>query len=193
LLNINNEKYEKFFTKQLELENHKDSNVEAIVKSIDRVTTRVSNDKTLEKIAEENSTSNFQCNFSKLYTSGKFNMLVLGEIATSKDKIKASLNNYFSKYGIRLQEWDVDFWSNKDIKNKDLRSLKKGQSKYDLIITAQIHQHSSKGNKQGNLLSELMKPQYVKRIYGSSPQKLLTLDILIDKIDEYIQRKTGKT
>jgi hypothetical protein len=116
-------------------------------------------------------------------------MLVLGEIATNKDQFKTLLNNYFSKYGVRPQEWDIDFWDNKDIKNKDLRSLKQGQSKYDLLITAQIHHHSSKGNQEKNLLSELMKPKYVRRIYGSNPTKVLTAEVLIDKLDEYINNK----
>lgn len=188
LLNINNAKYEKFFIKNLD--KHKYSYTETIVEPIEKVESEATNDQTLEQIIDEDNTSNFRYSFSKLYTNGKFNMLVLGEIASSNDKIRTCLNNYFSKFGIRTQEWDVDFWSNKDIKNKDLRSLKQGQSKYDLLITAQIHQHSSKGNKQGNLLSELMKPQYIKRIYGSSPKKVLTTDVLIDKIDAYIQRKT---
>lgn len=188
LLNIQNEKYDKFFTKQI----YKDKSIaqESVTKSIEEIEPESSDDKTIEQIVDEDNISNFRHGFSKLYMNGKFNMLVLGEIATSKDKVRTSLNSYFSKYGIRLQEWDIDFWSNKDLKNKDLRSLKQGQSKFDLLITAQIHQHSSKGNKQANLLSELMKPQYVKRIYGSNPKKVLTTDVLIDKIDTYIQRKT---
>ena len=86
------------------------------------------------------------------------------KFASTKNDFNSSLNNFLSKFRITAREWDIEFWNNKIIKQKDIRCLKKGQSKFNLLITGQIHHHSSKGNKQSNLLTELMKPQYVKRI-----------------------------
>lgn len=188
LINIHDKKYDDFF--RSELINSLLIAEADIYKNTQEFPQKKTTEKSISQILSEDNTENFRFNFSRLHKNGKFNMLVLGEIATNKDAFKISLNNYFSKYGIRSQEWDIDFWDNKDIKNKDLRSLKQGQSKYDLLITAQIHHHSSKGNQESNLLSELMKPKYVKRIYGSSPTKVLTTEMFVDKIDEYIHRKT---
>lgn len=146
------------------------------------------NHKTIKDLVEENTISDICYNFSKLKLNRKFIILALGEISGSTNNFKKELNSYFSKFNIKAQEWDIEFWNNKTIKKKDLRCLKKGQTKYNLIVTGQIHQHSSKGNKQSNLLTELMKPQYVKRIYGSRPQNLLTADLFVSKIDEYISK-----
>ena len=94
-----------------------------------------------------------------------------------------------SKYNIKPNEWDIDLWGNKKIKNKSLKSLKKGQSKYNLVVTAQIHHHSSKGNKEQNLLIELSSNmQYIDVKIGCKPQSLLTVDNFIDKVDEYVAK-----
>ena len=190
ILNINNEKYDKFFNERAT----KNTSEVEIISDVEQP--KSSNQKPLGKVVEEdiafNKVSKITSGFSQLRGNNRFNMLILGEISENKDIFKSSLNNHFEKYGIRAQEWQLDFWSNKDIKNKDLRSLKKGQSKYNLLITAQIHKHSSKGNKQANLLTELMKPQYVKRIYGSPPQKVLTTDIFVNKVDQYISNISAR-
>lgn len=184
ILNIDNEKYDKFFSERAT----QSTSAHEIMSAIEQP--KSSNQKPLGKVVEEdiafNKVSKITSGFSQLRGNNRFNMLILGEISENKDIFKSSLNNHFEKYGIRAQEWQLDFWSNKDIKNKDLRSLKKGQSKYNLLITGQIHKHSSKGNKNANLLTELMKPQYVKRIYGTPPQKRLTTDIFVNKVDQYI-------
>lgn len=188
LINIHDKKYDDFFRNEL-IGNPLKAEADIYSPSLKQFSKKRNTEKTIFQTLAKDNTENFHFNFSKVHKNGKFHMLVLGEIATNKDQFKTLLNNYFSKYGVRPQEWDIDFWDNKDIKNKDLRSLKQGQSKYDLLITAQIHHHSSKGNQEKNLLSELMKPKYVRRIYGSNPTKVLTAEVLIDKLDEYINNK----
>jgi len=146
--------------------------------------------KTIRETIQEDNLSNFQYNFSKLKMNGKFMILILGEISGDKNKFQEALNNHLSKYNIKPNEWDIDLWSNKKIKNKSLKSLKRGQSKYNLIVTAQIYHHSSKGNKEQNLLIELSSNmQYIDVIIGCKPQILLTVDNFIDKIDNYILKQ----
>jgi len=183
ILNINNAIYDDFFKEKIE-----SNNIVEVKKTISKNPPGNNKQQTIGGLIEEDNISNINYNFSKLRLNSKFNILVLGEISGDKNNFNASLNNYFSKFNIKAQEWDIEFWNNKIIKQKDIRCLKKGQTKYNLLITGQIHQHSSKGNKQGNLLTELMKPQYIKRIYGSKPQNLLTSDVFINKIDEYITK-----
>lgn len=179
ILNIDNHVYDEFFS-----ENIRDD-AKKVIPDKKQIG---GNQKAIGEIVEESNIGNISYNFYQLKKQGKFNLLILGEISESQSNFKQSLNNYFEKHNITANEWDIDFWNNKDIKRKDIRSLKKGQSKYDLLITGQIHQHSSIGNKQSNLISELMKPQYVKRIYGSTPKKILTIDAFINKIDGYIAK-----
>jgi thymidine kinase len=184
ILNIDNDEYDDFFSEKIlssAIIDSKEITSEKVVQKND-------NKKTIGKIIEEDSASSIFYNFSKCKEKGLFNMLVLGEISGEQGNFKKILNDFLAKHGISAQEWNVDFWNNKDIKRKDIKSLRIGQSKYNLLITGQIHQHSSKGNKQGNLISELMNPKYVKRIYGSKPQKRLTADNFIDKLEEYLSR-----
>ncbi len=179
IININNDIYDKFFS-----ENTKNYTKQVIPSKNN------SNQKTIGETVKESNIVNIQYNFEQLRKQEKFNILILGEISESQSNFKQSLNNYFEKHNIPTNQWNLYFWNNQDIKRKDIRGLKKGQSKYNLLVTGQIHQHSSKGNKQSNLISELMKPQYVKRIYGSTPKKILTTDTFINKIDEYIAKAT---
>lgn len=185
ILNINNDKYDEFFNEKIQ-----PGVVKAEKPTPRKKTQENSNQKTIGAAIKEDQISKIFYNFSQLNVSGKFNMLVLGKISETQNEFKKSLNDYFEKNSIKSQAWNLEFWNNEKIKKQDIRSLKKGQSKYNLLITGQIHQHSSKGNKQGNLLSELMKPEYVKRIYGSNPKKILTVDDFINKIDEYISKFT---
>ena len=177
IISINNNIYNKFFS-----ENTK-NNIKSFIPS-----KKNSNQKTISETVKEGNIVNTSYNFEQLRKQEKFNILILGEISESQSDFKQSLNNYFEKHNIATNQWNLYFWNNQDIKRKDIRSLRKGQSKYDLLVTGQIHQHSSKGNKQSNLISELMKPQYIKRIYGSTPKKILTTDTFIKKIDEYIAK-----
>ena len=115
-----------------------------------------------------------------------FNVCVLGEVA-DEDLTRKKLQGFFSKHGLKATDWDIEFFSNAKIKNSDvLNKLKKGQSKFYLIVTGQIYHHSGKGNESANLLAELKKAKYVNHIVGSSPKDVLTVDGLIEKLEEYL-------
>ncbi|WP_081212523.1 hypothetical protein [Salegentibacter sediminis] len=115
-----------------------------------------------------------------------FNICVLGEV-TDSAMIREELNKFFQKLGIEINSWNIDFYNNSKLENSNLlRSLIKGQSKYNLIITGQIFHHSGKGNKKANILSELKNEKYVPHKVGGSPKDKLTSDKVISLINEYI-------
>ncbi len=194
ILNLNHTDYDIFFNKNIKSND--------VIENIDTKKTIIETNqykseeskenkkKTIRETIQEDNLSNFHQNFTQLKMNGKFMILILGEISGDKNKFQEALNNHFSKYNIKPNEWDIDLWSNKKIKNKSLKSLKKGQSKYNLIVTAQIHHHSSKGNKEQNLLMELSSSmQYIDVKIGCKPQSLLTVDNFINKIDEYVAKQ----
>ncbi|HUD05155.1 MAG TPA: DEAD/DEAH box helicase family protein [Patescibacteria group bacterium] len=118
--------------------------------------------------------------------STPFNICVLGEVA-DEDSIYGKLREYFAKYSIKTTDWDIDFYNNAKLRNSDiLNGLKKGQSKFNLIITGQIFHHSGEGNKSANLLTELKKDKYIDHIVGCSPKELLTVNDLLEKLDQYL-------
>jgi hypothetical protein len=119
--------------------------------------------------------------------NNKFKIGIIGEVAGSKNDFESELGSFFNKYSVRANQWIVDFIDNRKLKNTDvLKSFRVGQSSYNLLITGQIHQHSSSGNEEANLLKELEKPKYVQSIIGSSPKDKLTIDKLIEKLDKYL-------
>ncbi len=185
VININSDVYDDFFKEEIYTKN-----IPTIDSCVPDTVANGNESITISNIIKEDQVTDFYYNFSKLKSNGKLNILVIGGITGNTINFKETINNHFSKFNIKAQEWDVEFWNNKIIKKKDIRCLKKGQSKFDLIITGQIHQHSSKGNKKANLLTELMKPHYVKRIYGCKPQDALKADTFVNKIDEYINKTT---
>lgn len=198
ILNLNHADYDVFFNKNIKLNNDtisisKNIDTEKIIIKLSQSKAEEDKEnkkKTVRETIQEDNLSNFQYNFTQLKMNEKFIILILGEISGDKNKFQESLNNHLSKYNIKPNEWDIDLWSNKKIKNKSLKSLKKGQSKYNLIITAQIHHHSSKGNKEQNLLIELSSNmQYIDVKIGCKPQSLLTVNNFIDKIDEYVSEQ----
>ena len=206
ILNINHTDYDIFFEKNIKSIDSQNKNIIKLPKSIDIERNIVNIDepnkdniksneekkkKTIREIIQEDNQSNFHYNFNKVKTNGKFLILVLGEISGDKDQYRETLNSHFSKFNIRANEWDVDFWNNKKLKKTNLKSLKIGQSKYSLIVTAQIHHHSSKGNKEQNLLIELNEMHYIDMIYGCRPQSLLTVDNFVSKVDEYISKSNS--
>ena len=101
----------------------------------------------------------------------KYKICLVGEISSKKDKVRKDLNQFFSNLGIKRDEWDVDFYNNRKLKQRDaLKSLKKTGS-FCTLITGQFHHHSSRGNKKENLFMELNKPIYVKpKIVASMPK-----------------------
>lgn len=115
-----------------------------------------------------------------------FNICVLGEVV-DEDLIREKLRGYFAKYGIKTTDWDIVFYGNAKIRNSDILGiLKKGQTKFSVIITGQIHHHSGKGNQSANLLTELKKEKYIDHIVGCSPKELLTVDDVIKKLDKHL-------
>jgi len=115
-----------------------------------------------------------------------FNICILGEVV-DENLIRKKLRGFFSKYGLKATDWDIEFFGNTKLRNFDVLSkLKKGQSRFNLIITGQIYHHSGKGNKSANLLTELKKTKYIDHIVGSSPKDLLAVDSILEKLEEYI-------
>lgn len=118
-----------------------------------------------------------------------FTICVLGEV-TDEGQAMTALNKHFSKYGLSATDWDVDFISNAKLRNSDVFSgLKKGQSKYKLVITGQIYHHSAKGNEAANPLTELKNPKYIDSVVGSSPTDVLTPQRLVETLDQYLTKQ----
>ena len=118
--------------------------------------------------------------------STPFNICILGEVV-DEDLIREKLRDYFAKYGVKTTDWDIVFYGNTKIKNSDvLGGLKKGQTKFNVIITGQIYHHSGRGNQSANLLTELKKDKYIDHIVGCSPKELLTVDDVLEKLEEYL-------
>ena len=67
-----------------------------------------------------------------------------------------------------------------------LRSLVKGQSKYNVIITGQIFHHNNKGNSKGNIISELKNEKYIPHIIGTTPKDKLTPDKIMEHLKSYL-------
>lgn len=117
-----------------------------------------------------------------------FNICIIGE-TVDDDLILKDARKYFTKYGLGANDWDIQFISNSKLKSSDVFSgLKRGQSKYNLIITAQIYHHSAKGNESANMLTELKKPKYIDHIVGSSPKDKLSVKDMLSALEKYISK-----
>ena len=115
-----------------------------------------------------------------------FNICVLGEV-TNEAEIRKELNKFFEKLGVDINNWDIEFFNNKKMESSNvLRGLVKNQTKFNLILTGQIHQHNNKGNTKGNLISELNNEKYITHKISSNPKDKLTSDKAILSINEYI-------
>lgn len=115
-----------------------------------------------------------------------FNLCILGEVV-DEDLMLEKLRDYFAKYGLKATNWEAVFYGNSKIRNSDVLSgLKKGQSKFNVVITGQIYHHSGRGNQSANILTELKKDKYIDHIVGCSPKELLTVDDVLEKLDEYL-------
>ena len=141
-----------------------------------------SNIEILSKTIPDKSETNTQ----KMNIPIPFSICVLGEVS-DEALIRKGLNQYFQKQGIETNDWGIDFFNNVKLGSSNiLRSLQKGQSKYSLIVTGQIFNHSGKGNTQANIISELKNEKYVPHTIGCTPKDLLTPDKLIDSIHKYL-------
>lgn len=117
-----------------------------------------------------------------------FNICILGEVA-DENSIYEKLREYFAKYGLKANDWNIDFFGNSKLRNSDvLNGLKRGQTKFNLIITGQIFHHSGAGNQSANLLTELKKEKYIDHLVGSSPKELLTVNDILEKLDLYFNK-----
>jgi len=122
----------------------------------------------------------------KIKIEKPFNICVLGEVS-DKDLVVQELQKYFTKLQVNTNDWDIKFFSNAKLQNTDvLRTLVKGQSRFNLIITGQIHHHSGKGNKKANIISELENPKYIPHKIGSNPKDILTPDKVLKAVDEFL-------
>lgn len=117
-----------------------------------------------------------------------FNICVLGEVS-DEEVIMQELQKYFTKQGIDTNSWDIKFYNNSKLQNTDvLRSLVKGQSRYNLIITGQIYHHSGKGNKKANIISELKNEKYIPHEVGSDPTDLLTPEKTLMAVNGFLSK-----
>ena len=115
-----------------------------------------------------------------------FNICVLGEVV-DEDLIREKLRDFFAKYGLKATDWDIAFYGNSKIRNSDVLSgLKKGQTKFNVIITGQIYHHSGRGNQSANILGELRKDKYIHHVVGCAPRELLTTADILEKLEDYL-------
>jgi type III restriction enzyme len=113
-----------------------------------------------------------------------FNLCILGEV-TDEALVVQELQAYFAKHSLSTNDWSVKFVNNLKLQNADvLRSLQRGKSKFDLIVTGQIHHHAGKGNSKANLLSELKNEKYIPHL-AADPRTALTPSRLLESLEEY--------
>lgn len=113
------------------------------------------------------------------------NIAILGEVSSS-DQVMSELRSYLAKYGLTATDWDVEFINNAKLKSTDVfRGFRRGQSKFNLVITGQIYHHAAKGNQSANPLTELKNPKYINSVVGCSPTELLTPNQLIAELEAY--------
>ena len=121
-----------------------------------------------------------------------FRICVLGE-TVDNGLIKVKLRLFFDKYGLKASEWDIEFVDNAKLRKSDvLRRLKKGQSKFNLVVIGQLHHHSNRKDDKQNLLTKLKGKTYVDCIVGSHPQNPLTVDDVVTKLDDHLHETFGK-
>lgn len=119
-----------------------------------------------------------------------FNICILGEVV-DEDLIREKLRDYLAKYGLKATDWDMAFFGNSKIRNSDVLSgLRTGQTRFDVIITGQIYHHSGRGNQSANILTELKKDKYIDHIIGCSPKELLTVENILEKLEQYLSNRT---
>jgi len=190
IINIGNHRYGEFFLKNKDLVKVVGEN-DGISESPQVEVLVSEKEETLEELEREELNILFPSLLENLKgQNNKFKICVLGEISGNKDDFESNIGSFFNKYSIKATQWDVEFINNRKLKNTSiLKSFKRGQSGYSLLITGQIHQHSSKDNSKANLLEELRNPKYINMIIGSSPSDKLSIDNLLEKLDDYFQEK----
>jgi hypothetical protein len=120
----------------------------------------------------------------------KFKILIYGQIECEKKEIEADLNRYFHDLNLSQNEWEVDFCIKaRDMKKLHMGQLKKGQSSYSLIATANIPQHKTKGNSKGSITSTLRLPGYIPFIMTCNPKKKPSSSKIINKLENFFIEK----
>lgn len=116
-----------------------------------------------------------------------FRICVLGDVSDTAAILK-ELQAYFSKHGVKTNDWSADFVNNSKLKNSNtLKSLVKGKSKFNLIITGQIYHHAGRGNSKSNIFSELKNEKYVPHVVGSDPTSELTPDRALKALESFLR------
>ena len=138
--------------------------------------------KTIDRVKlearERNDEQDILYSITALAKGNKFQVLILGEISEKEhiSKLKISLQEHFRKYNTEEEiAWNVEHWDSNKLKSQGLVPLKKSNTKYSLLITGQIHNHSVRGSQKANVLEELSdRNKYPEMIVGSRPQRLLS-------------------
>ena len=149
----------------------------------------------LEASERNNEQQDIVYSLTALAKGNKFQVLILGEISEKKhiSKLEISLQDHFSTYNTEEEiVWNVEHWDNNKLKNKGVKTLRKPNTKYSLLITGQIHNHSIRGIQKANVLEELSdRNKYPEMIEGSKPQRLLSkndFNSLPSRIDSHFRK-----
>ena len=129
----------------------------------------------------------------QLKSGNKYKILILGQMQCTKKDLLNELTRFFNSHNVKQAEWDIDFRtkSKSEVINFDLKQLKKGQSSYSLVMTANWPTHNSKGNKTGSILTAMKGGRYIPKIHCNPTKKPSKEEILI-KLEKYFLRETHK-
>lgn len=187
IINIENERYTEFFNTYI---NNAEEKKEDMIKEVKSMPVKKKS-KTLDEIDKEGGRMRIKSIVSCLKSNKNkpYKICILWETVDNKDSIKKEIGWYFAYNNLWYSDWDVEFIDNKKIKSNDvLKQFKKWRSSVDLIITWQIHSHSSKWNESCNILTELWKDLYVPHI-SWNPKKEITTKEIVSLLDSYLQEQ----
>lgn len=180
IVNLWNKKYDEFFTTKL---------TKIVPKIVQQESSPIEWQRTINSIVSQECSMRDILSFLRKWWN-KFKIGIIWEMAVSNRDLKDALANYFIKEGVWWNQWDIDFISNKEMKQKDcLKQFRIWWTSYSLIITWQIHHHSLKWNESANLLEELNKDKYIPHIVGSNPKDKLSINNFLDILDQYLKEK----
>lgn len=188
--------FEKELSKErLELKNDFDEKIslkeQECLERIKQISIGNNSNKNSITASESNPNISYQKLLNYLADNKKFKIAILGNV-TDKNELKKELGNYFLKCSVQPSDWDIEFFTNKKLKEISFTQFKKGSSSFNLLITGNIAKHSSKGNSCANILTELEKGDYVDYKIPSSPKKKLTINNFIESIQGYLNEKVSR-
>lgn len=177
------EEYDKELTKAV-----KDR--ELLEMSLEQAQTTISNMKEALALNPASASGGSRINDIKLPVP--FHICILGEVS-DENNLLSDMRQYLAKFQLDANDWTLTIFNNSKLKTKDVFALlKRGQSKYHVAVTGQIHHHSAKGNQRANALSELRDEKYIDYIVGSSPKDVLTSTAFLESLNNYIRSKFSK-